>query len=91
MVNFGCWATGSPRSWSATTTIPGSKRNSERARAGERVRPDPERNSHLHAVQVLRGHFDFATSMGLKIERVETLKQGMSDHMPILVTADYAD
>jgi endonuclease/exonuclease/phosphatase (EEP) superfamily protein YafD len=29
--------------------------------------------------------------MGLKIERVETLKQGMSDHMPILVTADYAD
>jgi endonuclease/exonuclease/phosphatase (EEP) superfamily protein YafD len=37
-----------------------------------------------------KGHFDFATSMGLRIDRVETLKQGLSDHMPILVTADYA-
>jgi endonuclease/exonuclease/phosphatase (EEP) superfamily protein YafD len=37
-----------------------------------------------------KGHFDFATSMGLKIDRVETLMQGASDHMPILVTADYA-
>ena len=37
-----------------------------------------------------KGHFDFATSMGLKIDRVETLVQGASDHMPILVTADYA-
>ena len=41
--------------------------------------------------KVFRGHFDFATSMGLRIDRVETLKQGLSDHMPILVTADYAD
>ena len=40
--------------------------------------------------KVFRGHFDFATSMGLRIDRVETLKQGLSDHMPILVTADYA-
>jgi endonuclease/exonuclease/phosphatase (EEP) superfamily protein YafD len=37
-----------------------------------------------------KGHFDFATSMGLRIDRVETLVQGASDHMPILVTADYA-
>jgi endonuclease/exonuclease/phosphatase (EEP) superfamily protein YafD len=37
-----------------------------------------------------KGHFDFATSMGLRIDRVETLMQGLSDHMPILVTADYA-
>jgi endonuclease/exonuclease/phosphatase family metal-dependent hydrolase len=36
-----------------------------------------------------RGHFDFATSMGLRIDRVETLPRGKSDHMPILVTADY--
>jgi endonuclease/exonuclease/phosphatase family metal-dependent hydrolase len=36
-----------------------------------------------------KGHFDFATSMGLRIERVETLPRGESDHMPILVTADY--
>jgi endonuclease/exonuclease/phosphatase (EEP) superfamily protein YafD len=36
-----------------------------------------------------RGHFDFATSMGLRIDRVETLPRGASDHMPILVTAEY--
>ncbi len=38
-----------------------------------------------------KGHFDFATSRGLRIDRVETLVQGASDHMPILVTADYAE
>ncbi|TFD58907.1 endonuclease/exonuclease/phosphatase family protein [Cryobacterium suzukii] len=38
-----------------------------------------------------RGHFDLATSMGLKISNVETLPQGTSDHMPILVTATYSD
>lgn len=37
-----------------------------------------------------RGHFDFATSIGLSITRVTTLPQGLSDHLPILVTADYA-
>lgn len=37
-----------------------------------------------------RGHFDFATSIGLSITRVTTLPQGESDHLPILVTADYA-
>ena len=38
-----------------------------------------------------RGHFDLATSMGLAITNVETLPQGTSDHMPILVTATYPD
>lgn len=36
-----------------------------------------------------RGHFDFATSVGLDINGVETLDRGASDHMPILVTASY--
>ncbi len=36
-----------------------------------------------------RGHFDFATSSGLDVERVETLPRGKSDHMPILVTTSY--
>lgn len=36
-----------------------------------------------------RGHFDLATSVGLDIDSVETLRQGTSDHMPILVTASY--
>ena len=34
-----------------------------------------------------RGHYDFATSIGFEIERVHTLPQGRSDHLPILVTA----
>ncbi|MGO4692437.1 endonuclease/exonuclease/phosphatase family protein [Glaciibacter sp. 2TAF33] len=38
-----------------------------------------------------RGHFDFATSAGLDITRVETLPSGDSDHMPILVTAEYSE
>ncbi|MHA7247884.1 endonuclease/exonuclease/phosphatase family protein [Arthrobacter tecti] len=38
---------------------------------------------------VFRGHFDFATSRGLKIQKVETLPRGGSDHLPILVLADY--
>jgi endonuclease/exonuclease/phosphatase (EEP) superfamily protein YafD len=37
-----------------------------------------------------RGHFDFATSVGLTIENVETLARGTSDHMPILVTSSYS-
>jgi endonuclease/exonuclease/phosphatase (EEP) superfamily protein YafD len=36
-----------------------------------------------------RGHYDFATSVGLDIEKVTTLPQGASDHLPILVTATY--
>ncbi|GAA3763384.1 hypothetical protein GCM10022240_14710 [Microbacterium kribbense] len=34
-----------------------------------------------------RGHYDFATSAGFDIERIRTLPQGRSDHLPILVTA----
>lgn len=34
-----------------------------------------------------RGHYDFATSVGLQIDKVRTLPQGRSDHLPILVTA----
>jgi endonuclease/exonuclease/phosphatase family metal-dependent hydrolase len=36
-----------------------------------------------------RGHFDFATSVGLAISSIETLPRGNSDHMPILISADY--
>lgn len=38
--------------------------------------------------KMFRGHFDFATSMGLDIESVATLGRGLSDHLPILVSAD---
>ena len=31
--------------------------------------------------------YDFATSVGFEIDRVRTLPQGLSDHLPILVTA----
>ncbi|MCX6501348.1 MAG: endonuclease/exonuclease/phosphatase family protein [Microbacterium sp.] len=34
-----------------------------------------------------RGHYDFVTSAGFDIEAVRTLPQGLSDHLPILVTA----
>ena len=37
----------------------------------------------------VRGHFDFATSVGMRITSVETLPKGGSDHLPILVTASY--
>ncbi|WP_353889763.1 endonuclease/exonuclease/phosphatase family protein [Galbitalea sp. SE-J8] len=37
--------------------------------------------------KVFRGHFDFATSSGMVIENIETLRKGISDHLPILVTA----
>ena len=35
-----------------------------------------------------RGHYDFATSVGFRIDRVTTLPKGLSDHLPILVTAE---
>ncbi len=38
-----------------------------------------------------KGHFDFVTSADLSITSVETLPSGKSDHMPILVSADYLD
>ena len=44
----------------------------------------PEHITHLQI-----GHFDFATSQGLEIESVETLPRGASDHLPILISAEY--
>lgn len=41
--------------------------------------------------KVFNGHFDFATSLGLDIESVETLPSGNSDHKPILVSAEYSN
>ena len=35
-----------------------------------------------------RGHYDFATSVGITIESITTLPQGRSDHLPILIDAD---
>lgn len=35
-----------------------------------------------------KGHYDFATSQGFDIERIKTLPQGSSDHLPILVSAE---
>lgn len=35
-----------------------------------------------------RGHYDFATSVGFDIDRIKTLPQGRSDHLPILVHAE---
>lgn len=37
-----------------------------------------------------RGHYDFATSAGFDIQRIRTLPQGLSDHLPILVSAHIA-
>ncbi|MEV8336849.1 endonuclease/exonuclease/phosphatase family protein [Leucobacter sp. NPDC077196] len=41
--------------------------------------------------KMFRGHFDFATSMGLDIDSVRTLDRGTSDHLPIMVTASMSD
>jgi endonuclease/exonuclease/phosphatase family metal-dependent hydrolase len=37
--------------------------------------------------KVFTGHYDFATSVGMEIESIETLPVGASDHLPILVSA----
>ena len=37
--------------------------------------------------RVFKGHYDFATSDGFTIDRIQTLPQRSSDHRPILVTA----
>jgi endonuclease/exonuclease/phosphatase family metal-dependent hydrolase len=37
-----------------------------------------------------RGHYDFATSIGFDIAHIRTLPQGLSDHLPILITAEAA-
>lgn len=36
--------------------------------------------------RMFRGHYDFATSLGLEVTSVRTLGRGSSDHLPILVT-----
>jgi len=63
-------------------------------RLGERVRRRGYdltlSNSRTYTrYRFFRGHYDFVTSRGLWIEHVTTLPQGASDHLPILVTADY--
>lgn len=40
------------------------------------------------AYRFFRGHYDFATSAGFTIDKVKTLPQGLSDHLPILITAE---
>ncbi len=35
-----------------------------------------------------RGHYDFATSVGFDIDAITTLPQGMSDHLPIVITTE---
>jgi endonuclease/exonuclease/phosphatase family metal-dependent hydrolase len=35
-----------------------------------------------------KGHYDFATSASFDIRSIRTLPQGLSDHLPILVTAE---
>ncbi|MGB4137216.1 MAG: endonuclease/exonuclease/phosphatase family protein [Microbacterium sp.] len=40
--------------------------------------------------RVFRGHYDFATSVGFRVDRIHSLPQGVSDHRPILVTATRA-
>ncbi|WP_024357345.1 endonuclease/exonuclease/phosphatase family protein [Leucobacter chironomi] len=37
--------------------------------------------------KMFRGHFDFATSSGIDISSVRTLDRGLSDHLPIMVSA----
>lgn len=37
--------------------------------------------------RVFKGHYDFATSDGFRIDQIRTLPQRSSDHRPILVTA----
>ena len=45
-----------------------------------------DRRTYLR-YKIFRGHFDFVTSTGVSIEKVETLPQGVSDHLPIMITA----
>ena len=44
-----------------------------------------DRRTYLR-YKIFRGHFDFVTSSSVTIEKVETLPQGVSDHLPIMVT-----
>jgi endonuclease/exonuclease/phosphatase (EEP) superfamily protein YafD len=49
-----------------------------------------DRRTYLR-YKIFRGHFDFVTSTGFAIENVETLPQGVSDHLPIMITAESRD
>lgn len=64
----------------------------------ERLRAEMERDGYNLSLsdkrtysryKMFRGHFDFATSAGFVIDRVNTLKRGLSDHLPILITASF--
>jgi len=39
--------------------------------------------------RVFRGHYDFATSTGFNIKRLQTLPQRSSDHRPVVVEVEY--
>lgn len=41
--------------------------------------------------KVFRGHYDFATSQGFEIHSINTLPQGTSDHLPVLINAGPAE
>ena len=41
--------------------------------------------------KMFRGHYDFATSTGLRIDSVRTLDRGTSDHLPILVSLAFEE
>ncbi|MBI5160815.1 MAG: endonuclease/exonuclease/phosphatase family protein [Micrococcales bacterium] len=48
-------------------------------------------DSHTYRrYRYIRGHFDFVTSLKVRIESVASLPKGASDHMPILVRASVA-
>lgn len=48
-------------------------------------------DSHTYRrYRYIRGHFDFVTSLKVKIDSVASLPKGASDHMPILVRASIA-
>ncbi len=49
-----------------------------------------DRRTYLR-YKMFRGHFDFATSTGLRIDSVQTLERGTSDHLPILVQSYFGD
>ncbi|MGA0567816.1 endonuclease/exonuclease/phosphatase family protein [Rathayibacter sp. KR2-224] len=63
---------------------------------GERVRASgydmslSDRKTYTR-YKFFKGHFDFVTSAGLDVQAVETLPRGDSDHMPIVVSAEYGD
>lgn len=41
-----------------------------------------------HHFKVIRGYFDFAAAKNVNFEWMKTLKQGLSDHLPVLLQAN---